>query len=320
MGSLRSDLQEFWVVYHGSRPVARAGFQIQTKNKPRTLHFGYFECAEGYADAARMLLSRGSSLAPEAELFGPYQFQLEEPYSGVLVKGFEHDPVFLSSHNPPFYEDYLLRAGLEPAMDLLSYQYLPGTVKLDRMAKRAARAAKAGVSIRSMNRKQMGQDMQTCLDIFNKAWKDNWGFERASTAELKTLLWFSRLFFDRRGILFAEHKGRAIGFQWVLRDFNVLLKQSKGRFTPRLLWDFCFGQGKIQKFRGYALGVLPEYLHLNVTPALVHEIMSKGHHFDWREFEVGWVLSTNTKMNALARALGGVNHKTHRVFRKRALG
>lgn len=314
MGRVRAPGKGFWLVRDGQRAVARMGAIIHRHGDESRVHFGFFECCEGYPEATLMLMEKVRELGPGLEIQGPYNFTLEDPYVGVLVEGFEHEPAFLSAYNPPYYDDYLKGAGLERLMDLYSYLYYPHEVRLDRMERRARKAAEAGIEVRMMDVRRKAQEMRTCIAIAEKAWVDNWGYEEFSEEITQTLILFCRLVFEPNGTLFAHHRGKDVGFAWVLRNFNELLKPAAGSITLRLIWDFFTRRKQIRTYRGYALGVLPEYQKLPVAPALVHAIMSQGEDVPWDMVEVSWVLATNTKMNAMAKALGGRHEKTHRVY------
>ena len=316
MGSLRGPKRGFWMVLHEERPVARLGACVQEHEGEKRIHFGFFECMEGYSEAVPMLFERAGRLAPGLEMHGPYCFEMEDPYIGVLVDGFEHAPTFLMSYNPPFYGEYLEAAGLQGVMDLNSYLYTPETVDLERMATRAARAARKGISIRSMNRWRPGREMRNCADIANRAWAGNWGYQELKEEQVQSLTLFCAGFFDSQSTLFARHEDRDVGFIWVLQNFNEFFREARGRITPKLVWQLLFRRRSIRTFRGYGLGVLPEFQHIPVSAALVHEIMKQGQSRDWKELDLGWVLASNTRMNAMARALGGKLHKVHRLYKR----
>jgi hypothetical protein len=83
--------------------------------------FGSFECIEdeqvGLAllGAARdWLLAKGMST-----MRGPWSFASQE--WGLVVDGYTPDPVLLAPYNPPYYNDYLQKFGLQKAKDLKVY-------------------------------------------------------------------------------------------------------------------------------------------------------------------------------------------------------
>lgn len=312
MGRLYSPERRFWLVRSGEQAVARMGAVVYDDK----VHFGFFECFEGYPEAARLMMEAAQSLAPGFPIQGPYHFDIEEPYTGVLTQGFEYEPTFLMPYNPPYYDHYLGLTGLEPMADLYSYLFLPDRVRLDRMRGRAEKAAAAGVTVHPMPFLAQAATMKTCVEIANQAWADNWGFEELGEEQLQTLIWFCRVFFDSRGTILARYQGKDIGFAWILRNFNHILKPARGRLTLRLLWDFLFKSKDLKSFRGHALGVLPEHRKLNVPAALVHYVMAHGDRVPWTDFEIGWIQASNTRMNAMARALGGIHHKTHRLYQR----
>ena len=54
-------------------------------------------------------------------MLGPMDFSLNDE-AGVLIEGFELEPLVRQNWHPPYYQRALEEAGLEKAMDLLSWK------------------------------------------------------------------------------------------------------------------------------------------------------------------------------------------------------
>lgn len=316
MGPLKEQGKGFWMALDGDRPVARLGAMVHSHEGEQRIHFGFFECCEGFPEAVPLLFDEAQKLGPTLELHGPYNFTMEDPYVGLLVEGFEHEPVFLSPYNPPYYEKYLQDVGLEQMMDLYSFSYKSGEVATDKMASRAKRAADKGISVRIMDKFQQARDMKICTDIADIALAGNWGFEAVSPDQSKILLLFCRLFFDPKTTLFARHSDKDIGFLWGLRDYNEFLRDGKGRITLRLIWRLLTQRQSISGYRGYALAVLPEFQKYPIAPALIHAMTEQLEDYNWKSFEVCWIVATNRRMTAMAVALGGQRSRVFRLYKR----
>lgn len=97
--------------------MARAGFKVHRAHGYEALHFGYFEALPSTRhEEVRALVELGHQLAPHLPMRGPHHFRLEDPYTGLLVDGFDFEPHFLMSYNPPYYEELLAGAGLNKSM------------------------------------------------------------------------------------------------------------------------------------------------------------------------------------------------------------
>lgn len=297
--------KRFLLALDGERPAARLGVRVHGD----ALHFGFFEALVPAAVAP--LFEAARALAPGLPLRGPFHFAMEDPYTGVLVDGFDQEPSLMCPWNPPWYDEWLQAAGLRPAMDLYSYRYDRDKVPLDRTRTRAERARSAGVVVRTMQRHSELVDL---FRLTNQTHRHNWGFEEYSEEQMRELAALSRIFLDPRGVFLAYLGTRLVGCAVVLRDVNGLLKPARGRITPRLVWDLLTRREEVDVYRGYGLGVLEEGRSLDVAGALIQAVYDASRRHPWRSLEISWVVATNGPMNALARALGGVRHKVHRVY------
>lgn len=305
-----------WTVVEGGRTVARMAARVHRQAGREAIHFGFFECREGHPEAARLLVERARALAPGLPLRGPYHFRQEDPYPGLLVDGFDVDPTFLMPYNPPWYDGYLKEAGLRPVMDLYAHEVRPETARLDLLESRVARARAQGIEVRTMDRRHRAREVRSMCRLFNRFLADNWGFEEFEEAQIREMTVLAYAFLEPHMVFLASHEGRDVGCAIVVRDFNPLLKPARGRITPALVWDYLFHRKRLQRFRGYALGVLPECRHMDVPAALVGAILegARASEPGWESMEVAWVLADNARMNAMANAFGARRTKTYRLF------
>jgi hypothetical protein len=102
-------------------------------------------------------------------------FSLNEE-CGCLISGFDTQPAILMSHARPWAGALLQRAGLVKEIDLHAYRLFPDQLpervyEIARLARRTP-----GVSIRHVDMKRFPDEMRCLIDIFNDAWRANWGF------------------------------------------------------------------------------------------------------------------------------------------------
>ena len=82
--------------------------------------FGFFECLPEYR-YAEALFNRAILWAEEhgyKKIMGPFNFNTNHE-CGLLVDGFDSDPVIMMSYNPRYYLDYYTQFGFKKAKDLL---------------------------------------------------------------------------------------------------------------------------------------------------------------------------------------------------------
>lgn len=316
MGRLDEPGKRFVMAFRDGAPVARVGVKTCIHAGVPTLCFGFFECLEGEGEAARRLLGEAHALAPGLPMRGPFHFRQEDPYSGLLVKGFEHAPMFLMPYNPPYYLEILESAGFTRLKDLLSFEFRPEEARLEVMEGRARRARERGVEIRTLDRARLRDEVRTLADIFDDALEGNWGFEPFTEDQVQDLLLIARFLLNPAHVWFARLEGRDIGALITLPDLNPLIREARGRLTPRLVMSYLQRNRKIDGFRGYALGVRKAEQATGASSALVEAMLAEGRRTRWRVFEVSWILEDNKPMNALVTAMGGRCTKVYRTLER----
>lgn len=312
MGRLREPGKVFLMAYRDGRPVARCGFKIHHE----ALHFGYFEALPDTHEEVRALFAEGQKLAPQLPLRGPHQFRLEDPYTGLLVDGFQHSPHLFMTYNPPYYWPLLEAAGFEKDMDLLTYEVRPERLRTEAMKSRAERGRARGMRAFAMGSGDLSRKVKNIAAVFNDALSQNWGFEPIEGQQLQELELLARFVLDPEMVFFAEWNGEIVGCCILLPNLNPMLSASRGRFNWTLLKKYWSRRRWVESWRGYAIGVLQKYQQDEVAAVLLDEVLQKSRQIRWQHCEVSWVLESNTRMKAMVWALGGVHNKTYRVLQR----
>lgn len=321
IGKLGTPKKHLFTVFVNNKPVARAGFKVHTHAGKDALHFGFYECKEGYQQATQLLFEKAHSLYPNLPIRGPFHFRMEDPYVGVLTEGFELAPYFLMPYNPPYYAEYLQQVGLHKLMDLFTYQ-----VRADRkydpvITENAVKARAEGFSVRKINRKKLREEAFTVASIFNDALSKNWGFEEFIETQVDEMVMMFRLFLDMNAIFIAHKDGKDVGCLLMIPNFNHMIKSSKGKITPQLIWKY-FRRFKEHRseIRGYALGVKKEAHGHGIGSLLVDDGWTDMYHNSgYMDGEISWVLANNGPMNELSVAMKGKHNKVYRIFEKSPL-
>lgn len=317
MGKLESPGKKFFLAKENGRVVARLGVKIHKHADKQTLNFGFFEAAEGKQAAVDALFKAAHATAPDLTLMGPFHFRMEDPYIGILVEGYERDPYFLMSYNPPYYDEYLKRAGLQTVMDLFTYQIDDPSSLSEVIHQNAAKAQSAGVSIRTINFKNLWAEARSIARIFNDALSKNWGFEEFLDDQVKEMVQMFKLFIDPKVVALAQKDGKDVGCLIMLPNYNPIIKNSRGRVTPGLVWKYLRRKTLIRTMRGYALGVLRDYHSYGIGSALTKYMFEFGDKAGYRQAEISWILANNGPMNELSKAMGGKHNKVYRIYDKK---
>jgi GNAT superfamily N-acetyltransferase len=284
--------------------------------------FGFFE-VENDKRVAAALLDAARDWVREAGatvLRGPMNPSTNYE-CGLLVEGFDLDPMVMMTYNPPYYAELLEGYGMTKAMDLYAYDigadYFNHSNKLQRVAERLRK--KSNISVRPVNLKEFRNEVGIIRQIYNNAWSRNWGFVPMSEEEFDHLAKDLKQIVDPRVVLIAEQKTdggkpRAVGFMLAVPDINYALKKINGRLLPLGLLKLLWHSRKIGSIRVITMGGLLEFQNLGLGSILLDEIYRRGPAAGFTTGEMSWVLENNVMMNRAAELIGGRRSKTYRIY------
>ena len=146
--------------------------------------------------------------------------------------GFEHPPMLLTSHNPPYYASLIEGAGFEKAMDWYAWWFSDPAEAAVRLRRIAARfSTRKTITIRPVNMKNLGEESARLREIYNQAWEKNWGFVPFTASEFDHLVKELKPLAIPELVLIAEVEGEPAGFILAAPDINAAFKKINGRLT-----------------------------------------------------------------------------------------
>ena len=283
-----------------------------------TAAFGFFEAES--PEAARALLQHVEGWAlgrGRARVRGPLNPSLNES-AGLLVDGFDTDPMLMMPHNPPEYAGYIESAGYRKVKDLYAWLY-----DVDRdidpvIARLAARVQdKHHIVVRPLELREFEREIERLRVIYCGAWAHNWGFVPPTPDEFRRLARELRQIFDPRCAICADIDGRAVACAIAIPDINQALKGTGGRLFPLGLIRLLRRKTIIDQVRLLLLGVLAEYRALGLYPLLICELKRRVvTNTPYRRAEFSWVLEDNRDINQPVERLGARRYKTYRIYQK----
>jgi hypothetical protein len=316
--------QEFLATRDG-RAVGRVSAQIDRayddQHGPGTGMFGFLEM-EDDSEVAQALIDTARTWLAERgrhHMIGPMDYTMNDE-AGLLVEGYLREPMIKQPWHPGYYKRLVEGAGLTKAIDLLMWELviddrekiLPIIFELAEQCE-----TKHGVTLRHMRRRDLAKEIKVFGEVYNAAWKRNWGFVPYSDADLKHYAEELQLVFDKHWFMLAEKDGETIGIAITVPDINQVLKKMNGRLLPFGWWHFLRRAQIMDRVRVGFLGVKPEYQHTGTAARFYveHFDMAKVRPQKWGE--MGWILETNRAMNRGMEAMGGRIVKRYRVYESR---
>jgi len=305
VGRISAHYDQTFNDFHGNR-WGMFGF-LDAEDDPEVLP-GLLEAAE------RWLRGKGRD-----RMVGPMDFTMNDE-SGVLIEGFEREPLIKQPWHPPYYQRLCEEAGLDKAMDLLMWELhisdrsrmLPVIFKLA-----ADVEPRHGIRVRKMSRRGLRRDLDRFAEVYNSAWSENWGFVPYSKADLDHYASELQLVFDPHWFMVAETaEGETTAVAITVPDINQVLKKMNGRLLPLGWWHFLRRRRIMDRVRVGFLGVKPEFQHTGVAAAMYVEHFDMATETPQKWGEMGWILETNKNMNRAMEAMGGRIVRRFRVYEK----
>jgi len=314
--------------------LARAGGEIVGRimacddPKYNALHqsnvgfFGMFESIEDQQVASALLDAAADWLRQlgRDQIMGPIDYSIFD-LCGVLIEGFQFHPMVLTAYNPPYYQQLIEGCGFEKEIDLYGWWFSDPTDAAKRLRRLAGALEKRReITLRPGNLRDLAGESRKLLEIYDQAWKDNWGFAQFTEKEFEFMTRELKPILVSELVWLAEIKGEPVGFILCVPDINVALKKINCRLTtfglPICLAKLLYHKSRIKTVRLVALGVLPKYRRHGVAEMLVLRIIEEAMITRGFVGECSLILENNKMMNRFLEAIGAQKYKTYRIYRR----
>jgi GNAT superfamily N-acetyltransferase len=284
--------------------------------------FGLFECIDDHDVAAALFDTAADWLRKRGrtEIMGPIDYSTNY-VCGLLIDGFQFPPTILTAHNPPYYRDLIESSGFTKAKDFYAWWFADPARAAARLRPLSERFQKRWpVTIRAGNLKNIRQESRRLRQIYNQAWKNNWGFVPFTEAEIEFMTHELKQLVLPEFTLIAEVGDEPAGFILCVPDINVALRRINGKLTtfglPIGLLKLLYHKSRTRTARLIALGVIEKYRRVGIAEMLVLRIVEDGMIKRGFTGELSLTLEDNFTINRFLEAIGAHRYKTYRIYRK----
>jgi GNAT superfamily N-acetyltransferase len=315
---------EYFIALRGGRVVGRITAQVnRAYNDFHGTKWGWFGFLEFEEDieVLRALLAAAAGWARDhgcERIVGPADFTMNEE-SGILIEGFDVEPMIKQPWHPPYYRRLIEEAGLSKAIDLYMWnleiadrsKVLPVIWELAEKVQ-----PKHHIRVRPMRRSRLRKDIDAFAEVYNSAWAKNWDFVPYSKKDLDAYAFDLHLAYDRNWFMIAESEadGETVAAAITVPDLNQVLAKMKGKLLPLGWWHYLNRRRIMTRVRVGFLGVKPEYQHTGVAALLYKVHFDAGERTPQKWGEMGWILESNKSMNRGMEAMGGRIVKRYRIY------
>ncbi len=316
---------QYYLALRGGHPMGRISAHVNPRYEELhdvgTGFFGFFECVEDPAvsgalfdAAAAWLRARGKT-----RILGPLSFSIYDEV-GLLVNGFDSMPAILQAHNPPYYENLLLRWGFRKAIDWYAFKVTHRDIDVEAMEQRLQTIMRGNnLVLASPTVRDFSARSDEVMEIFNETWDDNWGHIPFTPKEFRHILRELRPILRPDMIHLILDGERIAAFVINIPDLNPAIKKLNGRLTPwgilRLLYEAKFRP--VRKVRVLLLGVRRPYQgkllhHALIIKTYLHIVRTTSCEF----CDCSLVPETLGHHIRTIQRFGGKLYKTFRIFER----
>jgi hypothetical protein len=261
---------------------------VHDRNFPDYVQAAFFEALpnlSGVVDALRETAKRSFPGVPRLVV----GLNAHLNYSaGILLNHFEQPPVFGLTWTPPYYPDYF--SGLTPR-PLVTFRF-ENQGFYDFADSFGATFDPGPVKIRTMDRSQLRREVQIYTELNNTCWVEHPFWSNRTPEEDFELFHPFRFLLKEENLLFAEVNGKPVGFLLWYPDFNELVSRNDAHLGP---WEVLRYHlwNPIRTVRLTEIGVLAEYRHGLVVPALFLRLIRIAQRGPYRFCEGGFIFEDN---------------------------
>ncbi len=328
---LKSGDAAYWIAQYQGRTVGRISAQMPFEpvlDDRSDGAIGYFGCLDAVDDAAvvaqlistacEWLSQRGCSLAR-----GPFTLSINGE-TGLLVSGQESGGMILLPWHPAYLSELVEQSGCLPVKDVVSYSYKLAhrAPFVDWLMQRPFEEAYPDLKVRALDRKDMRGDMEIIRDVYNDAWRNNWGFLPVSADEAHALEKATRdLLVPDCGVI-IERNGYPVAAALLLPNLYEIVRGFNGKLLPFNWLKLMIGmtRKRYRSARILLFGVRPSESskpHGPLLPAMIlRTFLNRAPRYNLEEIDMGWILDHRSEIRNMLDRTGAEVTRTHRIYQK----
>ena len=311
------------IAYRDGKPVGRIAAIVNRSHnaysKDSVGFFGFFDSIDDGA-VARALFEAAAAILREKGLTsmrGPYNPSINDD-CGVLLEGCARPSFVSMPWNPPYYRGLCESAGLGLVRTLYAWDIplqRPTPERVNRIVDRIKR--RNSVTIRPIDMKNLGRDLEIIHRLYNQTLDRNWGFYPIALEDLLHAADDLKAIADPDIILFVCADGREVGYTLALPNVNEVFHAARRRRGLLRFLEMAL-RLKFQKItsqRLCVLGVEPAYRDKGLSALLFFEAFRSARE-RFQVSEVSWVEANNEEILEGAALMGGHRSRTYGMFEK----
>lgn len=282
---------------------------------------GYFDCINDqqaanllFDTAKKWLVSQGMQ-----SMDGPVNFGERDKWWGLMVEGFDSEPLYGISFNPAYYEKLFETYGFQNYYNQYYYSLKAYGTLGDKYPERHARfAAKPDYVARHIDKTKLEKYANDFSVVYNAAWSQHDEGKEISPELALKLFKKMKPIMDETIIWFAYYKDQPIGMWINIPDLNQYFKYFNGKFgwVEKLRLLILQKTKPARKMNGVAFGIVPKFQALGIDAFMIYScalVVREQGRYDG--IEMGWAGDWNPRMVAIYKAVGASQSRRMITYR-----
>ena len=291
--------------------------------KDKVGFFGQFESIDDQrvADALLRAAAKWLKMRGMDTMRGPQNLPVNEATPGIMIEGFDSQPVIYYHYNKPYYKTLLENAGFQVAKRYLSWEVTvarPVPEKVDRVVNKVIK--RYNLLFEFWKERPLAQRKKEMFDIYNDAWNNNYGFVPFTQAEFYSIIDDMQLVMDSDLFLFCYVDNELAAFFGGVP--NITERMRPIAWCPRCellrAAKMLLTKGKTKGFRTGYLGIKKRYQGRGLDGVMLwkqHEGLNKKGKYAYSN--LGWTLEDNMRVIRMAELFGGKVVKVYAIYEKK---
>lgn len=233
---------------------------------------------------------------------------------GLLITGFDEDPMFPFPWTPPYYRGYIESLNYRPTYPMWYYEVDFNSEKY-RAAKQQYSNYDAAV-IRPVSKKNWNKDIETVTDMLNETFVDEWEFAKMSHDEMKEFMGPMKSIVAPQQMLIAEVDGKPAGFCFAVPDLTPLFRTFNGSVGLIAIFKLLTRANKFQRAGILGIGVTNEHKGKGLSKAIAMKLYGYHEELGLKSSLYFPVNESNMASRGFAESIGGKGRLMYQVYDK----
>ncbi|MEE4178312.1 MAG: hypothetical protein V2I46_12480 [Bacteroides sp.] len=282
-------------------------------NQP-TGGMGFFECTNNQQAADILFHASKNWLAQKGmeAMDGPINFGEKDRFWGLLVNGFENQPIYTINYNPPYYKDLFEHYGFKKFYNQNVF-YLSASKGLPPILEKKYERliTTQGYRFGHLEVSKIDKYAEDFKTIYNEAWAHTHKFFKPISKDAALAIFESiKSVVDEKLVIFAYHYDRPVAFFVSIPELNQIFKHLNGRLDlwGKIKFLYYRWRGKLNQISGLVFGIVPEYRNKGLDAGMIMTLKNyivTGKKTKYKGAYMAWIGDFNPKMVHIAEHIGG---------------